>query len=327
MKIEQTEGTELIAAIAASVILYQFDMLFFLFIVPLNILALRRSQKIYLTALGSVLAAVTTQELIRFGSLGLSGQGNLLLAIGLFGPLSLLAGSALYFSIDEQVRRLYRFFAGVALPSIVGAVLVLVYEGGSASAIFTRDLIRQQLALLFQTGEQLGYGEYVSAISPDMFYDVVFAVVIRCILPGIAIQLGASVVLTDRILGRRSREYRFELSHFRFPEVMLWPFLVSWAVVLLSAFADLGLLGVIGWNLGLFFGLWYFIQGMSILASLLKSRNLRFSALSVAIWLLVIMLVPGVNLMVLLGMPLLGISEIWIRYRDVRKENSYENNS
>ncbi len=327
MRIEREAAIEFLVAVAASIILYQLNVLYFLFVIPLNILALRRSKNIFLSAAGVVLVVVILQDMIRFSGNAVAGQNNLMLAIGLYGPIALLTGTVTYHLLDASIRRLYRFIISMGFPVMVGFVLIMVYEGNSSVAVSTREAVQEQLVVLFDAAKQLGYGDILAPFDPKTMYKMVIAVIERCVLPGFAIQLGFCILLANRVVEYRTKSKRIQFSKFKSPELMIWPFLISWAIVLLNNFIDLGMLGILGWNLGLGAALIYFIQGLTIVEFLLKKKQVKLTKVTVVIWLVVILFMPGINILVLIGMPLLGVSEIWIHYRDDRKENFHENNS
>jgi hypothetical protein len=108
---------------------------------------------------------------------------------------------------------------------------------------------------------------------------------------------------------------------FRVPDWLVWPLLVPWAVVLLDLKISLGPLRYVAWNLGLIMLFTYGMQAVGIIQTLLDRRNVSrgFRAL-IAGGLALMVLWPGVNFVVLIGLPCLGVSELWIHYRKEQKE-------
>ena len=109
----------------------------------------------------------------------------------------------------------------------------------------------------------------------------------------------------------------FRFSRLKLESWWLWPLLFAGALVLADLFFGISFGSFVAWNLTLVFLLLYGLQGMAILRFLFeKYRIPRF------LWLLLVVVVvtlvrvsPGAGLFVVLAIPLLGISEIWIRYR------------
>jgi len=59
----------------------------------------------------------------------------------------------------------------------------------------------------------------------------------------------------------------------------------------------------------------YALQGISLVASVMQKRNPQASASRVFVLAILLLLIPGVNLIPLLALPLAGVSETWIKYR------------
>ncbi len=327
MRIERKAGIELLVAVGASFLLYQIDMLYFLFTVPLHVIALRQHKEVFLTAIGGVLAAVVVEELIRFHSFEMAGNGMLIMAIGLYVPSALLIGAAVYHMIDASVRRLYRFVGSWFYCALAGFILIIIFEGDSSAAVFTRDLIKEQFTVFLSLGQEIDGTGVFGSIAPETLYMMAIYTVERSFLLGMIVQLGISILLSQLIQNKTSGRVDPWFQRFFVPELLLWPFLISWAIILVSSMIETGIVGIIGWNIGLGLGLLYFVQGVSILYWLLRRRGARLSLGTSIVLGLLILLLPGINVLMMLGIPLLGISEIWIRYRVVNKENSNENNS
>ena len=77
------------------------------------------------------------------------------------------------------------------------------------------------------------------------------------------------------------------------------------------------------WNIGLI-GLFVFgMQGIGIIQTILDRRAVsRQIRVVISAGMVFMVFWPGVNLVVLIGLPVLGVSELWIHYRKERKEES-----
>ncbi|MEW5816027.1 MAG: DUF2232 domain-containing protein, partial [Spirochaetota bacterium] len=118
-------------------------------------------------------------------------------------------------------------------------------------------------------------------------------------------------------IGRRLKgEQAFEITRFSLPDFFIWPLLVSWAGILLDLFKNIGILGYVFWNAG-FISLFLFgLQGLGIIRFLFgKHKVARGLRLISGIVLAVFILWPGLNIIVMIGIPGLGVSELWIKYR------------
>ncbi len=327
MKLERELWLEPLLAIIASVIIYQFNMLFFVFTVPLHMLALRKDLRSFLTAAGIVLAFILLQETVRNLGFGLSRQDILIVAIGLYGPIFLLFAAVWFHSLQAYMDRFYRFIGSWILPALTGFTLIMIYEGDSQTAIYTRELIEEQFSLLLQVGQEIGYGDVLNTFNPEFLYTFVLEVIKRGFLPSLVIQMGLCLYLGYQINAKIGKTEKVQVIRFKVPETILWPFLIAWTLVLMTSFLELGILGIIGWNIGLSLAVLYFLQGISIFIFQMRTKGVGMKNRSVVLWTIILLLLPGINILAMVGIPLFGISEIWIHYRDVNKEKLHENNS
>lgn len=120
--------------------------------------------------------------------------------------------------------------------------------------------------------------------------------------------------LGTRSLGRKANITK--LVDFNLPEVFIWPVIGSLAVVLADAAVGLSVLGYLAWNTGLIFLFLYGLEGLGIIKFLFNRYNLPKGIRWLFIAALcILVLSPTINIIVLLAIPGLGISEIWIHYR------------
>jgi hypothetical protein len=85
--------------------------------------------------------------------------------------------------------------------------------------------------------------------------------------------------------------------------------------VLFTLIVDVPLLEIVAWNAALACSLLYMVQGMAILASLVRKRNPGANVSHIFFLAFLLVMLPGVNVVFVLGLPLLGVSETWIGYR------------
>jgi hypothetical protein len=136
-------------------------------------------------------------------------------------------------------------------------------------------------------------------------------------------------------------EPSFRLSRFRLESAWLWPLIACGALVLADLFFGLSVWAYAAWNIGLVALFLFGLQGMAILRFIFeKYRIPRFlwfllvvgliiSVVSSVVRLLIAraMNIPassGAGLFIVLAIPLLGISENWIRYRIPREAAQQE---
>ena len=120
----------------------------------------------------------------------------------------------------------------------------------------------------------------------------------------------------DAISRRLHKKQRFRLIDFIVPETMIWPLIVSLIGVLGDVFVGLGWIGHLMWNSTFILVLIYGLHGIGLIEYLLKRYKVsRSSKRFLAIISIAVLLLPGINFIILIGVPVLGVSELWIRYR------------
>jgi uncharacterized protein YybS (DUF2232 family) len=103
-------------------------------------------------------------------------------------------------------------------------------------------------------------------------------------------------------------------------------FLIAFVAAIIATVLHLPeIVNVVLWNLALVTALVYGIQGFAILVFRARKGNPYFMVNRLAGLVAFLALIPGFNLVVIIGLPLLGVLETWIVFRKPNKENSYEN--
>ncbi len=258
---------------------------------------------------------------------GLSRQDILIIAIGLYGPICLLVSAVWFHGLQVYMNRFYRFIGSWVIPALTGFLLILLFEGESQTAMYSRSLIKEQFSLIVQVGQEIGYGDILNTFDPEFLYTFVLEVIKRGFLPSIVIQMGLSLYIGYQLIAKMDSKPKLQIHQFKVPEIMIWPFLIAWSLVLMTKFLELGILGIIGWNVGLSLAVVYFLQGISIFMFRMMKKGMKMRNGTIIVWTMILLILPGINILAMVGIPLIGISEIWIHYRDVNKEKLDENNS
>jgi hypothetical protein len=72
---------------------------------------------------------------------------------------------------------------------------------------------------------------------------------------------------------------------------------------------------IVGWNVALATTLLYMVQGVSIVAMFFRRKNPNVTATRVFVLALISAFLPGINLVIWIALPLLGVAETWINFR------------
>ena len=296
----------------------------FLFLIPLQMLAIRRGSSAFnLAALLLVLLAALIELAMAGWRSDLPAEEVYLRNIGLFLSALLLGGLWLV----NQPRVLpYRSLLRILIATGAAGLIAVPYIGGLMSdpefVPTMRDYIAGQplLRLGIAPTDAAGVtgGPAVSSAQIDLFVETVGTVLLRGILFLYLVYLMAAWWLGSlwgaRTVGMRSPIGR--LLTFRLEPWCIWALLASGAAVLGDALGDLGLLANLGWNVFSVFLLLFALQGIGVLQWLFRRYKVPGTMRVMIAVAMVFMLFRSVLTFIpVFGLPLLGLSEIWVDYK------------
>ena len=307
----------LAGTVVLSLFLYYVNVLFFLFLVPLQVSYVRRGSKEFTLSAAVTLVGIGLLSLWRTSGLQLGSERLLVMAVEIVSALTLVVGVYVVTTEWTRVRRrLNRMLFAAVGAGVVSIPLVVLL---SQSKGFLNLLHAQVQAAMTLIRASFSSGADLQAADPlfnvDKLSAFIRVMLLRDYVFAYFLILAAvwriSTMFTQRIASSRPAP----LSEFYLPEVLLWPVLVSWALVLADKLLGLGIAGYIGWNLGMIGAFLYALQGIGIIQFLFArhhvTRGLRILFVSA---LIVLLFWPGVGMVVLVAFPIFGISELWIRY-------------
>ena len=306
-------------------LLYQLNMIF-LFLLPLQMLFVRRGRRQLIVALLAVTGAIAIAALVRSARLtGLEARTPLLI-IDLILPAVFLGG-LLAADTDwgvSGVGQLHKCTAAAAVAGLVSVPIILyITRNESLRMVFTDQLERVAQALTRSSdevpgGERTLFGAFGDAEALIGFFA---GVLLRNYVFMFFVMLAGSLWFGNALGNRTSGRAVRRLAGFRAPDWYVWPLISGWAVVLLDLITDVGLLKYFGWNLGLVMLFTFGMQAVGIIQHLLDRRNVSRGIRFVIVASMCIALFwPGLNLVVIVGLPGFGVSEIWIKYREPKEE-------
>ena len=317
-----------------------FGVGFLLFLVPLQVLFVRRGALPALAGIAGVLLAVVVVRIASRASGPVPQGWEPFLRIELFA-LGVLMGGLLLVNrtVLPRVSSVYRILAATALTGLLSIPLI-GYLGSNASfAAASRQVFQQMLEVLTASG--LPVGELVSTapaagevqaggLTAQALQQALGGLFLRSFLLEYALLLTGSwwlgSVVGARTLGVPSPVTR--LAAFSLPDWLIWPLILGLGLVLLDIFGFLARLqtpgaaaaGMAGWNAALVLLFLYGLAGIGIIRHLFEvfrvPRGLRSL---VVMGLIVLLLSPRAGLVVLLLIPGLGIAETWIKFRKIER--------
>jgi hypothetical protein len=310
-----------------SVIMYEIGFLSLLYLVPLQVMAKKRGENGLLFASLLVLAAVLVTAFIHTRAVEDVQVKNALIFLELVLPVMLVAS---LYTVNRQFsqkwRALYRLLGVTLAVGIVSVPIILIVKQNTKFVDYFRDQVAQVVevftgSLFLQSGV---YEEGVvrSLFNPDRIMQTIKAVFFRNYLFSFFLMLTLNwrvgIGITRRFFGGTVPV----LSRFVLPGKYIWVFLISWAGILADIFFGLQAVGYIVWNIGLISLFLYGLQGTGIIRHMLEASNLGRGVQTFLTMMIVFLLVvPGINILIIMGIPIFGVSEVWIHYRKPKRSD------
>ena len=311
---DRSQSQRLIEAVSLGLLsglFFQSALFVFVFLVPIQIVRVRHGQGIGILAGGAALLVVSGFKLYQAARMDLFQSYPALLIADLVVPVLLIGGLLLIESdLLPLRRRLYRFLVAVGVTGLLGVPFFLHPQ--------TADVLRNLVELHLSAAGVLAEGDALMSAQLEVMLERVTAVVRNTFL------LGYCGVLTSNwymgtILGMRSVGYTEgfpELQRFFLPPQLVWYLIVSLAVALMARLFGTETIGHIAWNVVSVVAFLYALQGVGILWYLMERGGMPpMLRLIVPPVLALLLFAPGLNYIVLLGLPGLGVSETWIHYK------------
>jgi hypothetical protein len=315
-----------LVAAGVSALLYHLGIGLPAFLIPLQVVRVRKGARHFLLAAAVAFAAIAGVRLaMTAGQAG--GAGSPALVLELSVVLAMLAGLA-WIQLPELLGRpallpggrVARLLVAAAAAGLASVPLFSYLGRSQAFAAGLGRLFDAAAALLNRLLDPAGTE---AALRGEELAAMTRAVFLRSFLLDYLLVLTfcwwVGTVIGARSMGRRPGIT--PLSRFRPAESLIWPLILGLALVLLNLLVPLGPLELAGWNLLLVMLFFYGLAGLGILRFLLDRLGAP-RGLRVVAWLALaaLALAPGVNAGLAVLISGLGVSETWINYRRERSK-------
>ena len=205
----------------------------------------------------------------------------------------------------------------VALVVTDAAVKVALTEGVRS---LMRSLAGAAKGASPLSGEGYDSAALFASLDPREMVESTLTMFASCYSALLFLLLGGSWWLGNRLAGEGSEGRRETpaLSELHLPANLIWPFLASWALVFAALFIKAGPAPLaFAWNLSLLFSLAYAAQGTGIVAHYLARWKVpRSFRIALAVSAFIALLSPPIGTFIVAILPLLGVTELWIPYRN-----------
>ena len=302
-----------------STLLYQLGLSVFIFVSPLMIYAVKYGKGKAALLIAAELLVISALELIKGGIPNISNVQSLIgFALSIYFPLSLSAAGIvwLYASDKKVVTRLILS----VLPSVVLGVIYAV-PFVVDRALFSETYVLYEDAFVTLVGPMMDpiVGEFDWS---TMFYIVLISG-LSVVLPLMLVAVCASCFIYET--AEHSKESRWEerVKRFAIHSDVIWLLIVSWALVLLNRFISApAYVPIILLNVALFSVVLYAAQGFSVMYAILSRKKPRLKSMHLFLILAILAIaIPGLNIIVIFSLPLLGILESFFDLKKIGVKN------
>ncbi|MBQ6674304.1 MAG: hypothetical protein IJM77_06775 [Spirochaetia bacterium] len=306
----------LIAA-CVSVFAYQTGFFFFLFLVPLQLLLLRSGQKVAGVAAIGVLVALVYLG-IRHTALGDSDVRSSLLMVELIIPILLLSGFLLENGFFGNLGGvLLNALLATAITALVSIAVLHVLLNNEAFVSYYKAQFADMFNILKSTINASSDINVVPMM--DMDVDTMLSHVSSVFFKGFLFAyfciLFASYVFALSV--DRLTRHEAGIITVLIPDYFVWVLIAALSLVLVDArFQPNPVLGYVGWNVFLIVMFLYGLRGMGRIRQVLEVRKVHpVVRFFIGFATVILLMHPRYGRVVLVGIPLVGISEIWFKYK------------
>lgn len=260
-----------------------------------------------LLAFAVVLVGTVVWSVIDFKDVIQAGYGSVLV-VSLFLPVCTVIGSATWTAVSRKSRAGLRKFFLTCIPVVVMSLALSIWFS-SDNATATKEILKQSMLAIFSE-ESLGYN-FESVIDLAMsFLSISF-------LPMGMMIVGVPVLISELMMYRYDEAWQYDFAFMKLPDPFIWGFFGFWVLALTSSLVSTIPMAIycVAWNVALGVSVLYAIQGLSILVARFRRTSAYFSVGKIVGLVLLLCLLPGINLVCLVGLPVLGVLETWFRFR------------
>ena len=308
---EQTDRTairNLIFGTAIGIILSRFAIGSILMTVPVLLVCPGIRNTAYkVLSFAAMLAGVLVWTLIQQRTL-IGTEYWPFIILSLYTPVSMIIGSAVWTVGGSYSRSSMRKFFWAAIPVFVMGLALAFYFASEKSSLVRYELANGIIAI-FPT-------DYLSVDFSSMVMNVVNTMALF-FAPAVVLGLALPIVIADVNVNRFDEDWQYDFANMKLPDPYVWVFFASWAVALVSNWVEAvpTWILVLGWNVALTMTVLYMVVGVSILVAFARRRTAAITAGRIVFTVVLLSFIPVLNVIMFIGLPVLGILETWIAFR------------
>ena len=304
-------------ASCVSVFAYQTGFFFFLFLVPLQLLLFRSGLKVArIAVLGVGIALVYLG--IRHTAVGNGDVRRYLLFVELVIPFLLLGGFLLENGFFGNLGGvLLNALLATAITALVSIAVLHVLLNNEAFIAYYKTQFSEMFNILKSAISNSSDIDLIPMM--DMDVDTMLSHVSSVFFKGFLFAYFCILFLsyTFALSVERLTKHEAGIITVMIPDYFVWVLIAALSLVLVDArFQPNPVLGYVGWNVFLIVMFLYGLRGMGLIRQMLEVRKVhpvvRFFLTFAAV---ILLMHPRYGRVLLVGIPLIGISEIWFKYK------------
>ena len=299
-----------------SVFAYQTGFFFFLFLVPLQLLLFRSGLKVARVAVLGVGIALVYLG-IKHTAFGNGDVRGYLLLVEFVIPFLLLGGFLLENGFFGNLGGvLLNALLATAITALVSIAVLQVLNNEAFIAYY-----KAQFAEMFNILKSALAGSSDIDLIPmmDMDVDTMLVHVSSVFYKGFLFAYFCILFLsyTFALSVERLTKHEAGIITVMIPDYFVWVLIAALSLVLIDArFQPNPVLGYVGWNVFLIVMLLYGLRGLGLIRQMLEVRKVHpVVRYFIAFATVILLLHPRYGRVLLVGIPLIGISEIWFKYK------------
>lgn len=228
--------------------------------------------------------------------------------LALFTPVLTIIGSAVWTVGCDYSRSSMRKFFWASIPVFVLGLATAFYFASESSA-HVRAAIASTILSMFPE-------EYLS-VDITSVVQTAMGIMALFFAPSAVLSLALPIVIADVSVNRFDEQWQYDFANMKLPDSYVWVFFASWIVALVSNWVEAipVWVYVLSWNLALTMTVLYLVVGVSILVAFARRRTAAITAGRIVFTVVLVSFIPIVNVIMYIGLPLLGVLETWIAFR------------
>ena len=304
-------------ASCVSVFAYQTGFFFFLFLVPLQLLLFRSGLKVArIAVLGVGIALVYLG--IRHTAVGNGDVRRYLLFVELVIPFLLLGGFLLENGFFGNLGGvLLNALLATAITALVSIAVLHVLLNNEAFIAYYKTQFSEMFNILKSAISNSSDIDLIPMM--DMDVDTMLSHVSSVFFKGFLFAYFCILFVsyTFALSVERLTKHEAGIITVMIPDYFVWVLIAALSLVLVDArFQPNPVLGYVGWNVFLIVMFLYGLRGMGLIRQMLEVRKVHpVVRFFLAFATVILLMHPRYGRVLLVGIPLVGISEIWFKYK------------